>query len=45
MVNVDEGVVSVFVFGCRAILVLDVLALVFTAGNEGWFEDGSGLRV
>ena len=50
MVGVDEaserlsGVVSVFVFGCRAIVVRDVLALVFPAGDEGWVEDRSGLR-
>ena len=51
MVGVDEaserllGVVRYFVRGIRAIVVRDVLALVFPTGNEGWVEDGSGLRV
>ena len=31
--------------GKRAIVVRDVLALVLQTGNEGWVEDGSGLRI
>ena len=27
------------------IVVRDVLALVFPTGNEGWVEEGSGLRL
>ena len=49
MVSVDEaserlsGVVRVFGCGCRAIVVRDVLALIFLTSNEGRVEDGSGL--
>ena len=38
------GVVRLFVPGNRAIVVLDVLTLVCSTGNEGLVEDGSGLR-
>ena len=45
MVSGVSGVVSVLVRGGCAIVVRDVLALVFPAGNEGVVEDGSGFRV
>ena len=49
MVSVDEaserlsGVVRVFGCGCRAIVVRDVLALIFSTSNDGRVEEGSGL--
>ena len=39
-----SGVASELVRGRCAIVVLDILALVFAAGNEGRVEDGLGLR-
>ena len=50
VVGIDDAserllvVVRLSVCGNLAIVVRDVLALVFPAGNEGLVEDGSGLR-
>ena len=49
VMGVDEsgerlsGVVSRLFRGHRAIVIRDVFALIFSTGNEGRVEDGSGL--
>ena len=51
MVGVDEaserlsGVVSGLFRGHLAIVIRDVLAVIFSTGDEGWVEEGSGLGV
>ena len=40
-----SGVVRGLFRGHRAIVILDVLALIFSTGDEGWVEEGSGLGV
>ena len=48
MVGIEEaserlsGVVRGLFRGHLAIVIRDVLALIFSTGDEGWVEDGSG---